>query len=179
MIDASTLTEEDRALIEKVMAKPLNFPPEFEKHILDVVARQLPLIPLEQFQGFITDKARADNDRSAVGTSSAGYVSLGGPALADLAPGQYIFLFGCVLWAFGSSGNNRGVMGLSIGGASPVFGEELDMQVFNQSNIAGAQTAVRTLSSPTDVELVYRKVAGTAATMPNFRERWLVALRAN
>lgn len=175
---ADEMSPEERELINKLLAHPEEFPPEFRNWILNYLGQNIPPLPVEHFQGYKVLLVReAAPVVTAQSTTSATYVDLAtvGPELTKLPDGRYIVFFGCNVDS--DLAGDWGKISLSINGAAPSDAHELFVDPIPDAEIPGinvVETDPISNNNNNSIKMQY-KSAGAPGTQ--FSLRWMIAVR--
>lgn len=169
------LEAEDKDLLRRALAHPLDYPQAFKEWFPDWLAQNVPKLPISQVFGFKIDQARvADEITASESTTSTSYADLAtvGPSLTNLHDGFYIVMFGARISAYGGSGAEH-LMSLSLNDAAA-----------SDDNAAGgffnhifrvALIELRNGKNTNSIVAKYKRVA--PSTSVTFQNRVLAAIR--
>lgn len=167
------LDESERAILEKILAKPLEFPEEFKGWLGDYIATNIPKLPISQVFGFKLEYANvATPVATQQRTASTTYVDLGtvGPELTQLANGYYLVLFGAFCDTAASS--TTSFCAPSWNGGTPV-----DADAASGPGTGPQSRALIKELRNKDVNSIKIQYRRSTATDGDWELRWLVALK--
>lgn len=188
----SYLSQEERALVGRLLGAQEDIPKSFIDWMVDAVAVNIPLIPISQVQGFRSYKQAVEDAQAAIeanqvvvtqgtvldfgSTSSDTFTDLAtaGPTLSDLADGSYILMFGA-----GMSNNTNGgfaQMSVSVNAASASADDCVHMGGLAGVGGSSMRAVAKTLSAGSN-EVVCKYRRPTATGTAQFERRWILAMK--
>jgi len=112
------LEEQQRDLLKKLLANPIEFPEAFKRWVGDYFAQNIPLIPYGNFLGSKVNIAKSGDyilTTQGPATSAYGNLATVGPSVSGLADGVYVVLWGATT----TGGEHEGFMAVSVNGDTP------------------------------------------------------------
>ncbi|MCR4340515.1 MAG: hypothetical protein NUW01_11610 [Gemmatimonadaceae bacterium] len=170
----AALTDFDYRVMASVlkMTHSLRWPKDAISYLAERIGLEGFQIPVSQLSGFSGFIAQASAVATAQATTSTSFTDLAtvGPQRTDLAPGQYLVLYGCN--AFAGAAGDVAAMGISVNGGAvatklrtPVLSDYTSLAVVETASLtAGINTVVAK----------YKSASGATAS---FADRWLIALK--
>lgn len=162
------LNEEERELLKRLLANPIEFPDKFKQWVGDFFAQNVPLIPYGNLLGSKLNIAKSGDYISTLeGLGPAAYDDLAtvGPSINGIADGIYVVLWGARV----TGGDHTSYMGLSVNGDTPSDADSAP----SASIMTIAWGRLLTLKNDNNSSIVC-KYKGTQA---NWGNRWLVIIR--
>ena len=166
----SALTEAERAILQKLLANPLEFPKEFKEWVSDYFATNVPLIPYGTFLGSKLNIAKSGNyiaTAQGPGASAYGDIPGGtvGPSITGIADGVYVVVWG----ANTTGGEHQGFMGISVNGSTPTDADSAG----SQESQSATSSRVITLKNDNNSTIVCKY----KGTQQHWGNRWIVLVR--
>lgn len=166
----ATLTDEEKALLTKYLASPLDFPKEFKSWVSDYFATNVPLIPYGTFLGSRLNIAKSGGyiaTTEGVGASAYGDIPGGtvGPSIVGIADGVYVVLWGATT----TGGEHTGYMGISVNGDTPTDTNSAPSTFDNTV----ARGRLITLKNDNNSSIVCKY----KGTQQNWGKRWIALVR--
>lgn len=164
------LDEQQRDLLKRLLANPIEFPDKFKQWIGDYFAMNVPLIPYSGLLGSRLNIAKSGDyiaTTEGVGASAYGDIPGGtvGPSILGLADGVYAVVWGATT----TGGAHVGRMGVSVNGDTPVDGEAAG-SADDQTISFGRLITLKNNNNST----IVCKYKGT---QQNWGRRWIVVIR--
>jgi len=164
----AALTEQEREILKRLLANPIEFPEAFKRWVADYFAQNVPLIPYGNFLGSKLNIAKSGDYISTTqgpATSAYGNLATVGPSIVGIADGVYIVNWGAIT----TGGEHQGFMGISVNGDTPTDSNSSGSS-FDQ-NITGGR--IITLKNDNNSSIVCKY----KGTQQNWGRRWLTIIR--
>lgn len=122
-MDAHKYTPEDRELVSRLLANPIEFPYEFKQWVTNYVVQNIPPIPISHIAGYENRRAHFSEVIDDAGTVFSSLTDNWGdqvtsnPSVTGLSDGDYLCIFGCFFE--GGAGASSGHIGISVNDGTP------------------------------------------------------------
>lgn len=165
---SDALTEQERAILQKLLSNPLEFPKEFKEWVSDYFATNVPLIPYGTFLGSKLNIAKSgDYIATSQGPGGLAYGDLAtvGPSIIGIADGVYVVIWGATT----TGGEHPGNMAISVNGDTPVDSQSAGSA--ESQTIASSRLVTLKNDNNSTIVCKYK------GTQQNWGNRWIVLVR--
>lgn len=171
--------DEMRVFLQGLLANPNLLPESFLGFLVDYLAINQPMIPVELIQGYSRNKAQTAEVTTAETTNSTTFTDLAtaGPSITGLSSGIYMITFGASSGMSSGTVTNSHLMSVSLNGAAASDTDSAFWNSFSaggNQRIPGSRSIVKTLDAASNSIVCKYRVTGDTY---EWKYRWLIAQR--